>query len=40
MKGSGLGLYICKILMRKMDGEIFAGMNGDGFCVTIVIKKA
>ena len=40
VKGSGLGLYICKILMRKMDGEIFAGMNGDGFCVTIVIKKA
>ncbi len=23
VKGSGLGLYICKILMRKMDGEIF-----------------
>ena len=40
VKGSGLGLYICKILMRKMDGEIFAGMNGDVFCVTIVIKKA
>ena len=39
-KGSGLGLYICKKLMRKMDGEIFAGMNGDVFCVTIVIKKA
>lgn len=40
VKGSGLGLYICKKLMRKMDGEIFAGMNGDVFCVTIVIKKA
>ena len=40
VKGSGLGLYICKILMRKMDGEIFAGMNGDVFCVTIVIRKA
>ena len=39
MKGSGLGLYICKTLMRKMDGEIFAGMNEDVFCVTIVIRK-
>jgi len=40
MKGSGLGLYICKILMRKMDGEIFAGINEDIFCVTIVVRKA
>lgn len=39
-KGSGLGLYICKTLMRKMDGEIFAGMKEDVFCVTIVIRKA
>lgn len=40
MKGSGLGLYICKTLMRKMDGEIFAGMNENVFCVTIVVRKA
>lgn len=39
-KGNGLGLYICKTLMRKMDGEIFAGMKEDVFCVTIVIRKA
>ncbi len=39
-KGSGLGLYICKTLMRKMDGEIFAGMKEDLFCVTIVVRKA
>ena len=39
-KGSGLGLYICKTLMRKMDGEIFTGMKEDVFCVTIVIRKA
>ena len=39
MKGSGLGLYICKTLMRKMDGEIFAEMKEDVFCVTIVIRK-
>jgi len=40
VKGSGLGLYICKTLMRKMDGEIFARIKEDGFCVTIVIRKA
>ncbi len=40
MKGSGLGLYICKTLMRKMDGEIFAQMKEDVFCVTIVVRKA
>ena len=39
MKGNGLGLYICKTLMRKMDGEIFAGMNEDIFCMTIVVRK-
>lgn len=39
-KGNGLGLYISKILMRKMDGEIFAGMEEDVFCVTIVVRKA
>lgn len=39
-KGNGLGLYICKTLMRKMDGEIFAGMKEDVFCVTIVVRKA
>ncbi|MEY8390923.1 sensor histidine kinase [Lachnospiraceae bacterium] len=40
MKGSGLGLYICKTLMRKMDGEMFAQMKEDVFCVTIVVRKA
>lgn len=39
MKGNGLGLYICKTLMRKMDGEIFAGMKEDIFRVTIVVRK-
>ena len=39
MKGNGLGLYICKTLMRKMDGEIFAGMKEAVFCVTIVVRK-
>lgn len=40
IKGSGLGLYICKTLMRKMDGEIFAKTYEDVFCVTIVVRKA
>lgn len=40
IKGSGLGLYICKNLMRKMDGEIFAKTYEDVFCVTIVVRKA
>ncbi|MCM1039098.1 MAG: HAMP domain-containing histidine kinase [Ruminococcus sp.] len=40
MKGSGLGLYICKTLMRKMDGEIFAQRKEDVFCMTIVVRKA
>lgn len=40
MKGSGLGLYICKTLMRKMEGEIFAGMEENVFCVTAVVRKA
>ena len=40
VKGSGLGLYICKTLMRKMDGEIYAEMNAENFCMTMVIRKA
>ena len=40
MKGNGLGLYICKTLMCKMEGDIFAQMNEDVFCVTIVVRKA
>lgn len=40
VKGSGLGLYICKNLMRKMDGEVFAQMDGTRFRVTVVVRKA
>ncbi|MBO5165643.1 MAG: HAMP domain-containing histidine kinase [Lachnospiraceae bacterium] len=40
IKGNGLGLYICKNLMRKMDGEVFARIHGDKFCVTVVVRKA
>ena len=40
VKGSGLGLYICKTLMRKMDGEIYAQVKEDAFCVTVVVRMA
>ncbi len=37
--GSGLGLYISRKLMRKMNGEIFAEINGGDMCVTAVFTK-
>lgn len=40
VKGNGLGLYICKTLMRKMDGEIFAQVRGGNFRMSVVIRKA
>lgn len=40
VKGSGLGLYICKTLMRKMDGEIYAQAKEESFVVTVVVRKA
>lgn len=39
-KGSGLGLYICRQLMHKMNGEIFAEINDDFISVTSVFAKA
>ena len=40
-EGSGLGLYICKQLMYKMDGDIFAIIKDNNiFEVTVVIRKA
>ncbi len=40
VKGSGLGLYICRELMRKMDGEVFAEIKDGSFLVTAVMQKA
>ena len=40
IKGNGLGLYICKTLMRKMDGEIYAQIRADVFAVTVVVRMA
>ena len=39
VKGSGLGLYICRQLMRAMDGEVYAAVNDDRFAVTAVFRK-
>ena len=39
-KGSGLGLYICKQLMRKMNGEVFAEIKNGTMMVTAVFVKA
>jgi signal transduction histidine kinase len=38
VNGSGLGLYICRDLMKKMDGEIFAEIENDKFKVTCVFR--
>lgn len=37
--GSGLGLYISRKLMRKMNGEIFAEIRGGYMYVTAVFTK-
>lgn len=39
-KGSGLGLYICRQLMRKMNGEAFAEILDGDMCVTAIFEKA
>ena len=42
-KGSGLGLYICRQIMRAMDGEVYAEVKKSGkediFAVTAVFRK-
>lgn len=39
-KGSGLGLYICRQLMNKMGGEIFAEIQEGIMSVTMVFNRA
>lgn len=39
VEGSGLGLYIAKSLMRLMDGDVFAQVNGDEFQIVAVVRK-
>lgn len=38
--GSGLGLYICRQLMSKMNGDIFAQKDKDMMSVTTVFRSA
>lgn len=38
-RGSGLGLYICRQLMLKMEGDIFAKIDQEELLVTAVFKK-
>ena len=40
IKGNGLGLYICKKLMRKMDGEVYVERKAESFVMTVVVRKA
>lgn len=37
--GSGLGLYICRQLMLRMDGEIFAEITPPFISITVVLRK-
>lgn len=37
--GSGLGLYICRQLMHKMNGKIFAEIDADTITVTAVFSR-
>lgn len=37
--GSGLGLYICRQLVHKMDGEIFAECKDEVMKVTVLLRK-
>ena len=40
IRGSGLGLYICRQLMRRMNGEIFAKIDDDIITVTAIFIRA
>lgn len=39
ISGSGLGLYICRKLMQKMNGDTYAELHGSEFSVTAVFAK-
>jgi signal transduction histidine kinase len=39
IQGNGLGLYIVKQLMKRMDGDAFAEIEEDRFKITVVVRK-
>lgn len=39
-EGSGLGLYICRKLMHKMNGDVFLKQEETLFSVTVVVGMA
>lgn len=39
-KGSGLGLYICRTLMRMMDGDVYGQTSTGANTFTVVVRKA
>ena len=40
VQGNGLGLFICRRLMGLMNGEVYADIRDDTFCITLVVKMA
>ncbi len=37
-KGNGLGLYICKEILKKMNGEIYAQTGQNEMSIIVVLK--
>jgi signal transduction histidine kinase len=37
-EGSGLGLFLAKTFMEKMDGNLYVDNTTDGLCVTLLIR--
>lgn len=40
VQGNGLGLFICRRLMRLMNGEVYADIRDGCFYITLVVKMA
>ena len=40
VQGNGLGLFICRRLMRLMNGEVYADIRDECFYITLVVKMA
>ena len=40
VQGNGLGLFICRRLMGLMNGEVYADIRDECFCITLVVKMA